>query len=217
MNSTTTQQRILDATARLVQLKGFGATSISDVLEASRVKKGTLYHYFENKDALGLAVLQRDRDEFMAFIDESLVGASAFDAVGRFFKAALEKHKSTGFSGGCLWGNTALEMSDTHTDFKQIVEDVFSEWVTRIEAVIRRGQDAGEFRSDATAMELAHMVVAAMEGGIMLSRLSKQDKPLRICLRTLCLMLAQNPTEQCRQYGVNQETSTGNPLAGEDL
>ncbi len=185
-----TRERLLDETTRLVQRQGFGPTSINDVLQAAGVKKGTLYYHFPGKEELGLAVLQRARDDFLVFIDSNLTGDTPMAALGRFFKAALGEHRRTGFVGGCLWGNTALETSDSNPIYAGFVKQVFDEWLCRIERVIHTGQEAGQIRRDQSAAALARLVVACIEGGIMMSRLTKQDGPLRNCLKSLRVLLA---------------------------
>jgi TetR/AcrR family transcriptional repressor of nem operon len=193
-DSKTTRDRLLSETARLVERQGFGPTSVNDVLQAAGIKKGTLYYYFPGKNELGLAVLERARDDFLLFLDSALAAPTPMESLERFFRAALRKHRKAGFVGGCLWGNTALEMSDSSPDHTALVEKVFDEWICRIERVIRSGQQAGQIRTDRPAPELAHLVVAGIEGGIMMSRLTKQDGPLRNCLESLRELLATKTT-----------------------
>jgi TetR/AcrR family transcriptional repressor of nem operon len=188
-NTQTTRERLLNEMTRLVQKKGFGSTSVNEVIQAVGIKKGTFYYHFPSKDELGLAVLERDRADFLAFLDMSLTGSTPIEALDRFFRSAFEKHRDTGFVGGCLWGNTALEMSDTSPIHTALVEKLFDEWIRRIESVIRSGQKAGQIRMDQTAYELARLVVASIEGGIMMSRLTKQDAPFLSCLESLRVLL----------------------------
>lgn len=184
-----TRERLVDEMARLVQTKGFNSTSINDIIHAVGIKKGTLYYYFSGKEELGLAVLERDRDDFLSFLEANLSGKDPLKSLEKFFKAAFKKHKDTGFVGGCLWGNTALEMSDTNPVYKKIVEKVFTEWITKIELVICSGQKTGQIRTDRSAGELAHLVVAGIEGGIMMSRITKKDYPFKSCLDSIRTML----------------------------
>jgi len=173
----------------LVERQGFQPTSVNDVLQAAGIKKGTLYYHFPGKDELGLAVLERAAEQFMAFLDTALIGPTPMEAIENLFKAAFERHSRTGFVGGCLWGNTALEMSDSSPVYTEFVQKVFDEWIGRVERVIRLGQEAGQIRTDRSAGELARLVVAGIEGGIMMSRLTKKDRPFKECLESLRTLL----------------------------
>lgn len=188
-----TRERLLIETERLVHRHGFSRTSVSTVLRAAGVKKGALYHHFHGKDNLGLAVLDRDRQGFMAFLDSAFSVPSPLEGLDRFFAAVLQKHRETGFIGGCLWGNTALEMSDSSPAHTEIVAKVFDEWISRMERVIRAGQKAGQIRRDLPSDDLACFAVATIEGGIMMSRLRKHEGPFRSCLDSLRALLVEEP------------------------
>lgn len=185
----TTRDILISSAAKLVATKGFDRTSVQDVIDEAGVGKGSFYHHFCSKDELGLAVLEQDRASFMEMLDTCLEPGEGIDALGHFFGTALQKHRATGFIGGCLWGNTALEMSDCNSAFIEPVDTVFREWSDRLSRVIATAQKNNEVRDDANASDLALFVVAAIEGGIMLSRLRKDEKPMRTCLALLLRLL----------------------------
>ena len=190
-----TKERILDEATRLAHQKGFRATSLNDLLLAAGVKKGTLYYHFSGKDDIGLAVLERAKARFLAWIDQLLFAPPNSEGLERFFVAVLELHRGNGFVGGCLWGNTALEMSDANARDAACVNGVFEEWCERVEKAILAGQQTGQIRCDIPGRDLAQMVVATVEGGIMMSRLKKEEGPLKTCLDSLRVFLRATPGE----------------------
>ncbi|MDD2852601.1 MAG: TetR/AcrR family transcriptional regulator [Desulfuromonadaceae bacterium] len=173
-----TRDRILETAAEIFNRKGFGATSINDLLGATGLKKGSLYFHFSSKEALGFAILEKARVDFLAFIDAALTGATPEKQLDNFFSKVMKTHKRTGFVGGCIFGNTALEMGDKESSFAAVIEKVFEEWIERLRTVIAAAQNLGEVRSSLPADVLAGHVVAAIEGGIMMARLKKNEKPL---------------------------------------
>ncbi len=186
----TSRERLLDGATQLIQHRGFDRTSVADILTAAEVGKGAFYHHFKDKESLGLAVLERDRQDFMEMLDICLnAGPTPLDGLDRFFAEAMNKHKEKRFVGGCLWGNTALEMSDSNPVFADFAVAVFDQWLGKIAAVVETGQQAGQIRGDCSPGELAHSVVAAVEGGIMLSRLKKDETPMKECLRMIKRLL----------------------------
>lgn len=174
---------------RLAHHRGFVATSVNDVLEATGVTKGALYHYFPTKDDLGLAALECAAAQFMEFLDGAIAGPTGLDGLDGFLQAALDKHRGRAFVGGCPFGNTALEMADGDPRFAEAVSAVFDAWVLKLQRAIEDGQQAGQIRDDLAADKLARLVVATVEGGIMLSRLKKEEGPMRDCLDSLRALL----------------------------
>ncbi len=191
-NEQTTRERLLDAAEKLIKRRGFDRTSVYDIMQEANVGKGVFYHHFQNKESLGLAVLQRDREEFMALIEHSLnSGDNPLQGIESFLAEALKRHQDRNFVGGCLWGNMALEMSDSNSVFADFATAVFDEWIDKMTVAIEEGQQGGFIRSDCSSRELAHLAVAAVEGGIMLSRLKKHETPMQECLRMIKRMLAE--------------------------
>jgi TetR/AcrR family transcriptional repressor of nem operon len=185
-----TRERIIAEASRLIQRKGMAATTVSDLLAATGLHKGSLYFHFPGKEEIGLEVLRQSRAGFMAFLEGALSGDTPGACLDHFFRRALEAHRQRGFVGGCLFGNVALEASDTAPDVAALVAEVFSDWVARIRDVVAEAQDFGQVRSDLPPEQLAEFVVSAIEGGIMQSRLHKDEGPLARCLDTLRVTLA---------------------------
>jgi len=184
-----TRDHILGEASRLIQRKGIGATSVGEILAAARVHKGSLYFHFRDKEEIGREVIRQAADRFLGFVDRSLTGTTPRMALENFFAAALAYHRGTGFTGGCLFGNTALETGDADPGMAALVDEVFIAWADRITRTIADGQRSGEFRDDVPARDLAQQVVATLEGGIMLSRLRKKAAPLERCIENLKIFL----------------------------
>jgi len=184
-----TRQKILDEAAKLFHIKGFGATSINDLLHATGMTKGSLYFHFRGKDDLGLEYLRQAGEKFMKFLDEGLQGSSAVEKLDNFFQKAFDHHRARGFVGGCLFGNTALEASDTAPAFAKITTAAFHQWRCKLTVTIQEAQEEGTVHGTRSAHELAEFIIAALEGGIMQSRLYKSDAPMKNCVETLRMML----------------------------
>ncbi|HBT82015.1 MAG: TetR family transcriptional regulator [Desulfuromonadales bacterium GWD2_61_12] len=185
----TTKQKILADATPVFQIKGFTATTIGDLLAATGMTKGALYFHFPGKEAIGVEVFRKESATFMDFLDEVLTAETPAASLDNFFRAALGKHRDTGFVGGCFFGNTALEASDIFPVLSQMVAEVFDAWIEKIQAKIEAAQTLGEIRRDLPARQLAELVVATIEGGIMQSRLLKSELPMANSLSSLRVLL----------------------------
>jgi len=184
-----TRQKIIDKAAELFLIKGFNATSIRDLLEATGLTKGCLYFHFKCKDDIGLEYLRQASEKFMLFLDQGLQGSSGVDKLDNFLIGAFTYHNSRDFVGGCLFGNTALETSDTAPDFAKLTAATFHQWRGKLTNIIQQAQEEGGVINNRTAEDLAEFVIATLEGGIMQSRLNKSEAPMKNCVETLRALL----------------------------
>lgn len=179
------RSNILKAANKLFNTKGFNATTISDLVAATGMQKGSLYFHFPGKEAIAREVLAEATDHFMKFLEKSLSGQNPGASLDNFFRRALDKHAATGFVGGCIFGNTALEMCDSDSEIAGMIESVFDEWTNRVAKAVLDAQQASQIRTDIPSTVLAKHIIASIEGGIMMSRLKKDEGPMRECLDTL--------------------------------
>src|SRR3990170_8118207 len=84
MGGKDTRSRIVEAAMELFWLKGFGSTSIADILSRSQVNSGSLYYFFPGKQDLLIAVLEAYRDGIGAMLLEP-AWAGIEDPIDKFF------------------------------------------------------------------------------------------------------------------------------------
>jgi TetR/AcrR family transcriptional regulator, transcriptional repressor for nem operon len=152
----------------------------------------------------------------MEFIRGALDGETPGQRLDNFLTTALDVHMARGFVGGCLWGNTALEMSDAEgrEPYVEAVRDVFDAWSGLLEEVIAAAQSLGQVRADIPADVLARQMVATIEGGIMLSRVQHAPGPMRECLDGLRTMLELRKTSHPKRPtpAATSDEDSPNPL-----
>ncbi len=177
-----TRQRILVESRKLFTVQGFQNTSISQIIAATEVKKGNLYYYFPSKEELGIAVLIDARCQFSQILENSLTGKTPILRIINSCNSIMELMQQTNFVGGCLFGNTALEMTDSNSRFAKIIQEIFSYWTKRLEDELQQASDMGLLKSHVPPSSLATAIVAILEGGIMLSRVYKNRTELADCI-----------------------------------
>jgi TetR/AcrR family transcriptional repressor of nem operon len=184
-----TKEAVIKEAMALFNTKGITDTSISDIQKATGLTKGSLYFYFQSKDELAIEALKRAGQEFIEFVESSLKGRTPGRAVENFLKGVLKKHRDTGFVGGCIFGNTALEMSDKHPEVVRVLRDIFNRWKNTLAMTLSEAQKTSEIRTDISSKELSTIIIEMIEGGIMLSRLEKSEKPLSLAIKGIKKLL----------------------------
>ena len=66
----STREAILDSAQRLIQTRSFHGFSFQDIADEVGIRKASLYHYFDSKDAIALAVLERAAEWVGAGMDK---------------------------------------------------------------------------------------------------------------------------------------------------
>jgi TetR/AcrR family transcriptional regulator, transcriptional repressor for nem operon len=186
-----TRDHILKTTRKILVAQGFHNTSISAVIEATGVKKGNLYYHFASKEDLGLAVLEDAKDEFFSFLAKALTGRNPVEKVINSCKAIFAEQEKNNFVGGCLFGNTALEMTDSNERFSGVIQEVFSRWTGLLAAHLTEARETGLLPAATQPQLLAKTVVATLEGGIMMSRVSKDKEDLNDFLAAITGLLGR--------------------------
>ena len=179
------RDHIIQIASELVYFKGFNNTSVDDVLQKSGVKKGNFYFYFKSKEELGFAVLEchleRLRRQFFLPAVES--DNPPLEKLLRIFDGMEARLTETDFHGGCPFGNMALELSDIHEGFRAKLQAVFREMVDIFYQLLLEA--SAEFREEVDLHEVSQMLVAGLEGAIMLSKVNREIGPMRNCTKQL--------------------------------
>lgn len=186
-----TREHILKETRKLLVSQGYHGTSVSSIIQATGVKKGNLYYYFSSKEELGLAVLEDAGREFLRFLKDSFEGKDPKEDILNSAKAIFRELQEKNFTGGCLFGNTALEMIDTNQKFAGVIRTIFDDWAAEYEQKLVEAENLGRLPGKMPPPLMARTLVALIEGWIMLARIRKSEEDVQDCLYALKNMLAE--------------------------
>lgn len=164
-----TRDRILRTAFQLFHEQGFNATGVATIAREAGVNPGSLYHFFESKDDLLLAVLEFALGHLGPAVMDP-VETRAADPVDRVF-ALLQGYRDRmdreQCRMGCPIGNMALEVSDGNAKARSLVHKNFENWADRVEKWLE--QDS-RLAPGVDRRALARFVLTVMEGGLMQSR-----------------------------------------------
>ena len=177
MGGKDTRSRIVWAAMELFWEKGYGSTSIADILSRSQVNSGSLYYFFPGKQDVLLAVLEAYRDGIRGMLLEP-AWAGVDDPVERVFAllALYRRHiVETECTYGCPIGSLALELHDADPIVRERLAENFTAWVDGVEHCFREAGD--RFRAGTDFRSLAELALNVMEGGVMQARTYRDVAP----------------------------------------
>lgn len=159
--------------------RGFNGAAVQDITDAAGLPKGSFYNYFESKEALALAAIERYGSEQLALTaglsDESI---SPVERLRRYFTLLATNHAEQNYERGCLIGNFSTELADQNRLIRDRLGSSFAAWSRAIEACIREGQKVGEISKDGDPRVLADFLLNSFEGAVLRMKVEKDGSPL---------------------------------------
>lgn len=171
-----TREKILQAAANLIALKGYHDTKLEEILDAAQVTKGAFFHHFRDREDLGFAVLgwhMERRRQMLNAIEQELPLAEHADPLQKVFRrldGIQEMVRRRAGKGGCIIGNMSTALSDCHNGFRKRLAECFDEmaqeFLPQLEAAARQNRMIRRVNIS----ELARYIVTVIEGAIMQAR-----------------------------------------------
>jgi TetR/AcrR family transcriptional repressor of lmrAB and yxaGH operons len=174
-NAAKHKENLVRTTMRLFRRQGYASTGLQQVLAESGAPKGSLYHYFPNgKDSLGEAAVDL-AGRLVAEMLEDLAAKHRDPAqfLRAYCKVMAGWMKESDFRSGCPIATTMLETAPQSASITAAGARAIDRWIEIIAGVLIEG---GAPPRDAQAR--AQLVVAAMEGALMLARIRQSTKPI---------------------------------------
>jgi AcrR family transcriptional regulator len=166
----------LQAAFQEIYRSGYRSADLDAILAAAGVTKGALYYHFDNKEALGYAVV----DEIIAsnlrqkWVQPLRNAKDPLDVLVRIIQS--ESLRREDVQRGCPLLNLSQEMSGLDEGFRRRTARVYGEWHDAMTEALREGQKRGVVRSDINANETATFLMAAWEGYVVLGKNSQDPR-----------------------------------------
>jgi AcrR family transcriptional regulator len=167
-----TKARIVEQAAILFNERGYAGSSMSDLMRVTGLQKGGIYNHFRSKDELALEAFDfaasRVQQKFMGALKGKRCAIDRLLAIIGVYDRMLEDPP---VRGGCPILNTAIESDDTHPVLRERVQLAVDSWRDLIHRIVDKGIERGEINADVNADSVAIILIATIEGGVMLSKL----------------------------------------------
>jgi TetR/AcrR family transcriptional repressor of nem operon len=177
-----TRQRIVAAAATLIGERGVSGTTLDDVRAASKASKSQLYHYFGDKHGLVEAVIDYQSVAVLGAQARALGAVGDWHDLERWADGIVAMVDERGARGGCPLGTLAAALADTDERCRIALSDAFQSWRDAIGGALRRLRDNGLLAPDADLEALTTVTLAAVQGGLLLAKTSRDSSQLRVAL-----------------------------------
>jgi TetR/AcrR family transcriptional regulator, transcriptional repressor for nem operon len=210
-----TRSRIVLAAAELMHAQGVANTTIDEVLGASVTSKSQFYQHFADKTELVYEVITLRADEILSWQRARLEKIDSYRGLRQWRTAMVARCTLRHGLWGCELGSLAAELSDTDDMARISLAEHFAEWRGLLAATLERMRDRGRLRADIDAPALATALLAALEGGYLLSQTAHDPRLMQIALDSAIAHVMSFAPEGAGQEGAGQE-GTGLEGAGQE-
>jgi len=173
-----TRRRIVEAAAPIFNRRGYEGSSLNELMEATGLKKGGIYRHFSSKEELAAEAFDYTWEAAwkarLLHVDEKANGIEKL----KQFVANFVDYRSP-VAGGCPILNTAIDADDGNPVLRARVAKALRSWLSRLQTSVEQAQEHGETRPGVDPKLVATLIVASLEGALMMSRLQRNDEALR--------------------------------------
>ncbi len=173
--ASDTRDRLVRSTSRLLRTQGYAATGLNQVMAEADAPKGSMYFHFPGgKVELAAAAVDHFAGRATRRIDRYLVDHDTVrEAVTAIFDAYVEHLDLTGYTEGCAVATVALDAAATHETLAEATSRAFRAWTGTLASALE-----AEGRSPTQAHALATLIIAAIEGTIVMAKGEHSTEPI---------------------------------------
>ena len=188
---TTVRQQIIEKTSELLDRQGYHATGLNQIVAESETPRGSLYYYFPaGKEELAAEAIGDKARKVSEHMRQSLATDDcAIEAIYRFVLSLADHAESEQCAAGAPIAAVALETATTSERLQQACQAAY-----RLQQLPFEERLLADGFAPERAYALAVTIIAALEGGFILSRTEHTSQPLRIIAEEIrrLLLCAQN-------------------------
>lgn len=176
----STRDRLLEVGAQAISDLSFNGCGLAEILRRAGVPKGSFYHYFESKEDFGVALIERESDEYVRCM-RPLVEDHARSPIARLravFETGREECIRNGPARRCLIPKLALETARLSEPVHAAVKKAYDQWSAQLSQIIREGQARGEIGRHHDPDHLASVLVMLWEGATIRMQIDRSLRPL---------------------------------------
>ena len=169
VRNTNTKRVIMDLAESFLQDKGFNGFSYAHIATELGVKNAAIHYHFPSKEELVCAVIQRYRDRFQLWINNSRVkNLAPQEKLEWFFSIYVDARVDNGKV--CLAGSLENEFNSIPDSVRQQTEALTRELLAWLQVTLQEGREAGVFHFGGDPAGKAALILSSLQGALQMAR-----------------------------------------------
>ena len=175
-----TRQFIIETSAPLINKKGMAGTSLSDIMEATKLAKGGIYGNFENKEEICIESFLYLRTQLASKLD--VAASKGKSAKEKLFNLLDVYSNSKNMTEGCPILNFGTEADDTNPVMREHVKKAILASQKRFFNILEEGIQNKELSSEINSDHYSIRIFTMIEGGILCRKVFGNNDQMNIVL-----------------------------------
>ncbi|MER6712384.1 TetR/AcrR family transcriptional regulator [Streptomyces sp. NPDC000877] len=186
LDTAGTRERIVRTASRLMQRQGYEGTGIKQISREAGATLGSVYHFFPGgKQELGTAAVRLGDEEFTELLRETLdADPDPAKALLALTASLAQGLRDSDWLDGCPVTSAVVGTATSAPGIQQAAAEAFARWR---EVVAGKLVTAGFAGTDAE--ELAHTMIATLEGAELAAQVARSATPLEVAGRHLARLV----------------------------
>ena len=177
-----TRQRIIEATGEQILASGIGGTTLDTVRAATLTSKSQLFHYFPGgKAELVREVAAWEAAQLLAAQQPHVEDLGSWESWSAWREALVDYYLGLG-RWACPIGSLAAQAATTDPELERVIAESMGDWRDLLAAGVRKMQGAGAVDAAADPERIAMVILAAVQGGLVMSQPLRSAWPLEAAL-----------------------------------
>ena len=186
-----TRTKILNSAQRLIQTRSFGGFSFQDIADEVGIRKASLYHHFDSKDAVAIGVLKRGADWVTGQLDATKELAPP-ERLERYFDLFHDLHGKA--ERMCPGGSFASVLGAVSPAVQRALHAFTKMHLDWLEGVVREGAALGAFEiGEQAPRDVALQIFSSVQGALLTGRLTADPGVLDVVATELRTYLRYTP------------------------
>ncbi|MCC8397042.1 TetR/AcrR family transcriptional regulator [Paraburkholderia sp. MMS20-SJTR3] len=178
--------RIIERAMQIFWTRGYQGTSLPDLLEATRLSRGSLYAAFGDKHGLFLLALDRYIVQALKRLDDELAsGQTALAGLQTCLDGYVARTDGAAGKRGCLVVATAMELAAHDQEVSKRIAHFFAAMEARLARALQHAQKEGALLRNASPVATAHLLVCFLEGLRVVRKTGSEPDKARDAVRAL--------------------------------
>jgi AcrR family transcriptional regulator len=175
-----TRRRIVAAAAQLMYEQGITETTLEEVRAATGASSSQIYHYFADKQALLLAVIDYQTEAILELQAPHIDHLDTITGLRAWRDMLVEYQKRMQCRGGCPIGTIGSQTAENNPEARLAVASGYLRWENAIRAGLTTMHNRGDLAGHPDDLALA--LLTALQGGLLMTQIHRSVRPLEVAL-----------------------------------